>query len=313
MEQQDFKNALRHLRKAITEPHPNGDESPQEIHHHKNQLRFLLVQALLADDPISIEAEIHLRQLIEIDAVDIKIISLHLLAQFLLRTTPGDLEDAKAFGMLALNWRTSELDGDDKLTHESISLMAAICKASDDSNEILFRDLLPKQPSTPKTKESSAKLRLSGAADFHIIPSEKPYASYYLSPDANFVMFDNSDVIGVFDLRLRIKHFLTLPTDCSLTRYLEFSEESRTVSAKIFAINGVPELTLACRMWRLELGQAPSIIIDLITLGTFDFCCSPNSERATLLTESVIEVYDISGTNTRGAQLIYCFPVLLHG
>jgi hypothetical protein len=145
VKEQQYKAAIPHINRTLHEiKHKDGSLGFEGAPTYQ-EVQISLATAMVRDDPVCIEAEPMLREVF--DSKDTKplerITAAHLLAQLLFNLQPQDWTEVKATCIFAIKGRMATLGRTDSRTYESITLLADVCRASKDSDEEIWRDMLP--------------------------------------------------------------------------------------------------------------------------------------------------------------------------
>jgi WD40 repeat protein len=140
-----FREAIPHLTRTLDVAKGTSEGPIYENAPRREEIQMILATALTKNDPKCKEAEPILREVFESrDSKPLEIFSAaHLLAQLLLTLHPEDCTEAKSICLTAIKGRNATLGRTDPHTYESIALLTFICQISNDSDQAIWRDMLP--------------------------------------------------------------------------------------------------------------------------------------------------------------------------
>ncbi|KAH0565258.1 hypothetical protein GP486_001355 [Trichoglossum hirsutum] len=145
VEQKKFRDAIPHLKRTLDAIKITGGNQVSQDGRAYQKVQILLATALVDTDSKLAEAREILRELYESPKSEPleKFSAAHLLARLYFNQRPNDYTEAKEMCLTAVSGRNAILGRTHPGTYESIALLCRICRASKDSDEEIWRDMLP--------------------------------------------------------------------------------------------------------------------------------------------------------------------------
>jgi ribosomal protein S18 len=145
MKGQQYKAAIPHISRTFHEFKAKDTNLGFEGAPTYQEVHITLATAMIKGNPVCNEAEPILRDILgskDTNPLE-RYLAAHLLAQLLFNLQPQDWTEVKETCIMAIKGRMNTLGRTDARTYESIALLADICQASKDSDEEIWRDMLP--------------------------------------------------------------------------------------------------------------------------------------------------------------------------
>ena len=145
MEVGKYRQAIPHLRRTLDAIKAAGESPVFPDTRAYQKVQYLLAVALIETNSDLADAEAMLTELFETPTPEPsdRFSAAHLLSQLYLNQQPDDYTRAKTMCLIAVKGRNATLGRTHPETYASIALLCSICQASDDSDEEIWRDMLP--------------------------------------------------------------------------------------------------------------------------------------------------------------------------
>ncbi|KAI9776793.1 MAG: hypothetical protein M1839_009344 [Geoglossum umbratile] len=281
MEQQKYQEAIPHLKRTLGVIQIAGEIPAFQDTRAYQRVQYLLAVAFVNTNSNLTEAEATLQGLIESPESEPleKPSAAHLLAQLYLNRHPSDCIKAKTMCLMAVKGRDSALGRTHPETYQSIELLCSICQASNDSDEEIWRDMLPEDFGQHKkgreTRDSLPLVFANHSTGVEVVA---------FSPDGKLVVSVSSDRAVIWDAASgMMRHELVLgPKPLRISRSPEFSPDSRLVA--IFWRG-------TARLWDTATGMVPCVLTNLGRVICFAF--SPDSQLfVSGSTDGMVKLWD---------------------
>ena len=145
MEASKYREAIPHLKRTLDTIKVAEESSVFPDARAYQEVQRLLATALIETDSDLAGAETILTELFETPTSEPsdRFSAAHLLSQLYLNQQPDDYTRAKTMCLIAVKGRNAILGRTHPETYASIALLCSICQASNDSDEEIWRDMLP--------------------------------------------------------------------------------------------------------------------------------------------------------------------------
>jgi hypothetical protein len=183
--QQQHKAAIPHLRRTMDTIKDYDRLVKFDGAPSYREVQITLATAMLEDNPTCQESEPLLREVFESKETKPleRFTAAHLLAKLLFNLQPQDWMEVKITCLIAIKGRMATLGRTDPKTYKSIALLADICRASGDSDEEIWRDMLPEGYSVDTKQRSTNQFldeksiphffwKRANAEDIGVFPAE---------------------------------------------------------------------------------------------------------------------------------------------
>ena len=188
VEERKYREAIPHLKRTLDVI--KGGE-PVFPHSAYQEVQRLLATALIETNSDLADAETILTELFETptsEASD-RFSAAHLLSQLYLNQQPDDYTKAKTMCLIAVKGRNAILGRTHPETYASITLLCSICQTSNDSDEEIWRDMLPEDFHT----DSVNAMAFSPSALQTLRGHTKPVYGVAFSPDGKWLASGSDD------------------------------------------------------------------------------------------------------------------------
>jgi WD40 repeat protein len=145
MERQRYQEAIPHLKRTLDSIKATREKPCFQEARPYQTVQQLLAAALINTSSNLTEAETILQDLLESPECESleRYSAAHLLAQLYFDQHPDDCTKAKTLCLKAVKGRDATLGSTHPETYASIALLCSICRASSDSDEEVWREMLP--------------------------------------------------------------------------------------------------------------------------------------------------------------------------
>jgi WD40 repeat protein len=145
MEERKYREAIPHLKRTLDAIKVSGESPVFPDTRAYQKVQYLLATALIETGSDLANAEAILTELFEVPALESldRFSAAHLLSQLYVNQQPDDYIRAKAMCLMAVKGRNATLGRTHPETYASIALLCSICQISNDSDEDIWRDMLP--------------------------------------------------------------------------------------------------------------------------------------------------------------------------
>jgi DNA-binding beta-propeller fold protein YncE len=140
-----YRQAIPHLRRTLDAIKATGESPVFPDTQAYRKVQYLLAVALTETNSDLADAEAILTELFKTPTPEPsdKFSAAHVLSQVYLNQQPDDYTKAKTMCLIAVKGRNATLGRTHPETYASIALLCSICQASNDSDEEIWRDMLP--------------------------------------------------------------------------------------------------------------------------------------------------------------------------
>jgi hypothetical protein len=145
MEVRKYREAIPHLKRTLDTIKAGGESPAFPDPRAYQEVQRLLATALMETGSDLADAETILTELFETSTSEPsdRFSAAHLLSRLYLNQQPDDYTRAKTMCLIAVKGRNATLGRTHPETYASIALLCSICQTSNDSDEEIWRDMLP--------------------------------------------------------------------------------------------------------------------------------------------------------------------------